>query len=228
MDATGTGAPAPGVLFDVDGTLVDSNYLQVAAWLRAVQSVGLDAPAWRLHRALGRTGRELVEDVLGDEGLERFDDISAVHADEVDATADRLRRTRGAAELVRAVAARGARTVLATSASPDSLEALRRVLDLDDVLAAVTSADDVERSKPHPEPVRTALDAGGVDPERAVFVGDSVWDVRAAARAGLPCVALRCGGVGEADLREAGAVEVYDDPADLLDHLEDSALRRAL
>jgi phosphoglycolate phosphatase-like HAD superfamily hydrolase len=126
------------------------------------------------------------------------------------------------------VAARGARTVLATSASPDSLEALRRVLGLDDVLDAVTSAEDVDRSKPHPEPVRTALETGGVDPERAVFVGDSVWDVQAAARAGLPCVALRCGGIGTDALRDAGAVEVYDDPADLLDHLDASALRRVL
>ncbi len=218
---------APGVLFDVDGTLVDSNYLQVAAWLRALQSVGLDAPGWRLHRALGRTGRELVGDVVGDAGLDRFDEISDVHAREVDATADRLRRTHGAAELVRAVADRGVRTVLATSASPDSLEALRRVLDLDDVLTAVTSAEDVDRSKPDPEPVRTALEQGGVDAERAVFVGDSVWDVQAAARAGLPCVALRCGGVGVDELRDAGAVEIYDDPADLLDHLQDSALRRA-
>jgi HAD superfamily hydrolase (TIGR01509 family) len=222
------GDRAPGVLFDVDGTLVDSNYLQVAAWLRALQSVGLDAPSWRLHRALGRTGRELVGDVVGEAGLARFDEISDVHAREVDATTDRLRRTRGAAELVRAVAGRGARTVLATSASPDSLGALRRVLDLDDVLDAVTSAEDVDRSKPHPEPVRTALDSGGVDPERAVFVGDSVWDVQAAARAGLPCVALRCGGIGPAELRDAGAVEVYDDPADLLEHLDGSALRRAL
>ncbi|MGC5166074.1 HAD family hydrolase [Luteimicrobium sp. DT211] len=217
----------PGVLFDVDGTLVDSNYLQVAAWLRALQSVGLDAPAWRLHRALGRTGRELVGDVVGDAGLERFDEISGVHAREVDATADRLRRTRGAAELVRAVAARGARTVLATSASAESLEALRRVLDLDDVLTAVTSAEDVERSKPHPEPVRTALASGGVDPAHAVFVGDSVWDVQAAAAAGLPCVGLLCGGIGADELLAAGAVELYDDPADLLDHLDASALRRA-
>ncbi|PJI84868.1 HAD family hydrolase [Luteimicrobium subarcticum] len=218
---------AGGVLFDVDGTLVDSNYLQVDAWVRAFHDVGLEVDAWTVHRTLGQAGPELIERVGGSAAAAWTARLSDAHERYSAASAFLLRRTPGARELVRAVAAHGVRPVLATSASPASLERLRAVLDVDDAIRAVTSADDVDVSKPEPDLVHRALEAGVIDPARAVFVGDSVWDVEAAGRAGIPCVGVLCGGVAEAELREAGAVAVYRDPQDLLDRLDDSPLTRA-
>lgn len=102
------------------------------------------------------------------------------------------------------------------SASDDELSALRRAIDADDAIKATASADDVSEGKPAPEPVERALELAGVPAERAVFVGDTVWDMRAGTRAGVPCVALLCGGIARADLEEAGADAVFEDPAHLL------------
>ncbi|BDZ41781.1 haloacid dehalogenase [Paraoerskovia sediminicola] len=219
------------VLLDVDGTLVDSNYLQVMAWVRAFRDESIEVDAWTVHRSLGQAGPQLVERVTRARGLRLDDDTTErvldAHSRRAEESFDLLRAFDGAADLVRAVRHRGARPVLATSASPDSLEHLRGVLGVDEELHAVTSSADVEVSKPEPDLVHVALEAAGVGPEDAVFVGDSVWDALAAARAGIPCVAVLSGGVGEAELRDAGAVEVYDDVADLLAHLDESVLARA-
>jgi HAD superfamily hydrolase (TIGR01509 family) len=217
----------PGaVLFDIDGTLVDSNYLHVHAWVLSFAEVGRPVDAWRVHRSIGKGSPLLIADLLGDDDdVDRLAErIQEGHSTRYAELAGRLRAFDGARELVRAVAARGAVTVLATSASPDELERLLTVLDLEDVLDAVTSAEDVEEAKPDPELVRTALEEAGVEPLRAVFVGDAVWDVAAAARAGVPCVGLRSGGTSAAELTEAGAVAVYDDPAHLLRELDTSPL----
>jgi HAD superfamily hydrolase (TIGR01509 family) len=103
----------------------------------------------------------------------------------------------------------GLAVVIASSSPRDELDAMLRLLDAGDAIDAATSADDVDRSKPHPDVLAAALDAGGVDPEHAVVVGDSVWDVRAAERAGLPAVGVETGGTCKADLLDAGAVEVH-------------------
>jgi phosphoglycolate phosphatase-like HAD superfamily hydrolase len=114
--------------------------------------------------------------------------------------------------------------VLATSASGPELTALRRAIAADDAITATASAEDVEEGKPHPEPVEQALELAGVPAEKAVFVGDTVWDMRAGSRAGVRCVGVLCGGIPRADLEEAGAEAVYDDPAQLLASLPDSPL----
>ena len=220
------------VLLDVDGTLVDSNYLQVDAWLRSFADVGIEVDAWRIHRTLGMAGSRLIPRVASLSGVELSsalaDEVDEAHARHEAASAHRMRVFDGARELVREIAERGARPVLATSASPDQLERLRELLDVEDALYAVTSAQDVEASKPEPELVQVALDAAGVEPSQAVFLGDSVWDAVAAERAGVPCVGVLSGGVSAHELTEAGAVEVRTDVAELLAHLDGSALAAVL
>lgn len=225
LDAVGA------VLFDIDGTLVDSNYLHVHAWTRAFADLGdeLTRPvdAWRIHRGIGMGSSLLLADLLGDDADRLADRAKDGHAHHYRALADLQRPFDGARDLVRAVAERGARAVLATSAAPAELEELLKVLDLDDVLTGVTSDKDVNEAKPEPDLVHAALDIAGVPPERAVLVGDTGWDVEAAARAGVPCVAVLTGGVSEAELREAGAAAVYRDVAALIADLDQSPLALA-
>ncbi|MBX9246558.1 HAD family hydrolase [Actinotalea ferrariae] len=217
---------APGaVLLDIDGTLVDSNFLHVHAWVRAFAEVGRPADAWRVHRCIGMGSDLLIAEVLGDDDAERLgDDVRERHTAHYAELTPLLRAFDGARELVRAVADRGAATVLATSAAPEEVERLRAVLELDDVVTGLTGDEDVDDAKPEPDLVEAALRVAGVPADRAVMVGDAVWDVQAAARAGVACVGLLSGGTSRAELRSAGAVEVYEDAADLLAHLDESPL----
>jgi HAD superfamily hydrolase (TIGR01509 family) len=216
-------------LFDVDGTLVDTNYLHAVTWWEALRQVGRDVPAARIHRAIGMGSDKLLDHLLGtdrDTGLS--DRVTAAHLSLYATYADRLRALPGARDLLRTCADRGWRVVLASSASRDELSVLRRALDADDVIHAATSASDAGESKPEPDILGKALEAAGVSADRAVLVGDSVWDVIAAGRAGIPCIGVTCGGTSAAELREAGAVEVYDDPAALGAELDRSALAQRL
>ncbi len=222
MTPTPSGRPA-AVLFDIDGTLVDSNYLHVHAWVQAFAEVGHPVDAWRVHRRIGMGSEQLLDELLGDDAERLSGRATDEHSARYAALADLLRPFEDARELVRTLADRGTSVVLATSASPDELERLRQVLDLDDAVE-VTGADDVESAKPEPDLVHAALDLAGVDAGDAVFVGDSVWDVQAAGRAGVRCVGLLAGGTGAAELTEAGAVAVYDDAATLLRELATSPL----
>lgn len=216
---------APGaVLFDIDGTLVDSNYLHVHAWVQAFHELGRPIDAWRVHRGIGMGSSLLLAELLGDDAERLGDQAKDAHSRHYAELAHLQRPFDGARELVRAVAERGARTVLATSAGPDELEKLRAVLDLDDVLTGITSADDVEDAKPAPDLIHAALRIADVPASRAVMVGDTGYDVEAAARAGVPCVGLLTGGVGHAELMAAGAVAVFDDPRHLLRDLDASPL----
>jgi HAD superfamily hydrolase (TIGR01509 family) len=234
MTSPSTSAGAPGhaersdgpgaVLFDIDGSLVDSNYLHVHAWTQAFTDAGHPVDAWRNHRAIGMGSRQLLDELLGDDADRLGDQVKKGHADGYAALAPLLRPFDGARELVQAVSQRGAVVVLATSAPPEELEHLHAVLDLGDTVDAVTGAVDVEEAKPDPELVRTALDKAGCAPESSVFVGDSRWDVVAAQRAGVPCVGLLTGGTSAAELTEAGAIAVYDDAAALLRDLDSSPL----
>jgi phosphoglycolate phosphatase-like HAD superfamily hydrolase len=117
--------------------------------------------------------------------------------------------------------------VLASSASEPEMKALRAALDADDAITAATSSDDVEQSKPAPDIVQVTLDRAGASPEQAVFVGDTVWDVKACEKAGVPCIAVLTGGISRHELTEAGAVAVYDSVADLLRRLDGSLIARA-
>jgi HAD superfamily hydrolase (TIGR01509 family) len=213
---------APAVLFDIDGTLVDSNYLHVFAWQQAFDDIGVDVEAWRVHRGIGMDGTELVRSLCPD--LDDVDGAKDAHARRYQALAPLLRPLPGALDLLDAVADAGLQVVLATSAPDDELVNLRKVLGRDDLVSAITSSEDVDTAKPQPDIVEVALERAGVPAERATFVGDAVWDVRAAKRAGVTSVALRSGGISQAELESEGAAVVYDGPADLLAHFAESPL----
>ncbi len=215
---TGPATPA-AVLLDIDGTLVDSNYLHVHAWALAFADAGRPVDAWRVHRRIGMGSGRLLAELLGDDADRLADEVTERHTARYAELSDRLRPFDGARELVRDLAARGARVVLSTSAAPEELARLRAVLDVDD-LVQVTGADDVEEAKPEPDLVHAALALAGVPAGRAVFVGDSVWDVEAATRAGVACVGVLSGGTSRAGLRDAGAVDVVEDVAALLAGLD--------
>lgn len=181
--------------------------------------------SWHVHRAIGKGSGKLLSTLLGDEDAGRIgDEAKELHSRFYLETAELLRPFDKAPDLVRELAGRGLRVVLATSAAPDELKVLRKVLDVDDVVAGIVSGEDVEATKPDPEPVFAALDKAGTAPEDTIFVGDAIWDVHAATKAGVRTVSVLSGGVGAAELTEAGAVAVYDDAAALLAGLDESVL----
>lgn len=212
-------------VFDVDGTLVDTNHLHAVTWWEAFRQAGHQVPMHAIHRAVGLGSDDLIAHLLGDDRDKDGDEeLSAAHKTLYGQYFDRLPPLADAGRLLRRLHHDGWTVVLATSAGGAELGALRRAIDADDAITATASADDVEQGKPAPEPVEHALELAGEPAERAVFVGDTVWDMRAGTRAGVRCVALLCGGIPRADLEEAGAEVVYDDPADLLASLEKSPL----
>ncbi|MFF0780027.1 HAD family hydrolase [Streptomyces sp. NPDC003720] len=214
-------------VFDVDGTLADTNHLHVVTWWEAFRQAGHDVPMHAVHRAVGLGSDDLVAHLLGDGRDEEQDAaLSDAHKALYGQYFERLQALPKAGELLRRLHADGWRVVLATSASGAELGALRRAIDADEAIVGTASADDVAEGKPAPEPVERALELAGVPASGAVFVGDTVWDMRAGAKAGVRCVGLLCGGIPRADLEEAGAEAVYDDPADLLARLADSPLAR--
>ncbi|MEN2741531.1 HAD family hydrolase [Microbacterium sp. X-17] len=208
------------VLFDVDGTLVDSNYLHIDAWQRAFAELGVPVESWRIHRALGRDSGQLLRAVAGERDEEWDDRAWALHAKHLRELAPRLRAFDGAADLLRAVAGRGVRVVLATSAAEDELTMLRRAIGADDAVHASTSADDVDEAKPDPDILEVALRRADAPAAEALVVGDSVWDMTAAGRARIRSVGVLCGGVGAAELTDAGAREVFEGPTALLEALD--------
>ncbi|MCW2499946.1 MAG: putative hydrolase [Frankiales bacterium] len=228
MNETTPGTAVPSrdvaVLFDLDGTLVDSNYLHVHAWWEAFGAAGHEVSGRDVHHAIGRPAADLVETLLGHPDQAVVDG----HDERWAALRPRAQAYRGAGELLRACAARGWRVVWATSGSPEDIAAFRALLAADDVVHAVISSSDVERGKPHPDVVLAALEAAGVGPQDAVLVGDTVWDAQAARAAGVASIGLLAGGLCEQALRDAGAVDVLDAPADLLADLDrlDKIVRR--
>ena len=211
-------------LFDIDGTLIDSNYLHVDAWSRAFEELGWEVPAWRIHRSIGMDGNRLVETLLEDADASTRKRATELHSKLYLPLTSRLRAFDGARNLLRELTRRGLTVVLATSATQPELERLRAVLDVEDAVDVVTSSEDVETAKPSPDIVNVAVERAGVGPEEAVMIGDTVWDITAAERAGVACIALLTGGVSVHELRDAGAAAVYTDPLELLRGLDGSPL----
>jgi HAD superfamily hydrolase (TIGR01509 family) len=212
------------VLFDIDGTLVDSNYAHVAAWMYAFHSAGCGVEAWRIHESIGMDSAKLLDRLVGDQSDAVRDQAKDEHSKRYADMSDLLRAFDGARELLRAISARGVKVVLATSAPQDELERLRDLLDVEDAIETVTNAEDVETAKPAPDIVQVALEKSGSDASETIFVGDTVWDVRAAADAGVACVAVQSGGIHEQALRDAGAVAVYETIRELRADLESRGL----
>jgi HAD superfamily hydrolase (TIGR01509 family) len=210
----------PAVLFDVDGTLVDSNYLHVYAWQRAFDGEGISVAAWHIHGCIGMDGDKLVRSLSDDAPADVQDRLSDAHSRYYRDLIPLLSPLPGARELLRSVTDLGLTVALASSAPDDELEVLRKVLDCDDLISVTTSSRDVDTAKPEPGILQVALDRAGVTASRAVFVGDAVWDARAAAAARLPCIGMLSGGICGAELQTAGASQIFADPRDLLENLE--------
>ncbi|MGK3957711.1 HAD family hydrolase [Arthrobacter sp. R4] len=214
-----------GVLFDVDGTLVDSSYFHTLAWWQAFRQQGYDVPMASIHHCVGMGGDRLVDSLLPS-GRDKDSDaeILASHAAIFASNWPALRAFDGARDLLAQCHAGGLAVALASSARTQDLLATRRTLGADAHIHAATSANDAKASKPAPDILIAALEALGVRPADAVYVGDAVWDMQAAAALGIPAIAVTCGGTSAAELRDAGAVQVYAGPRDLLENLQDSAI----
>ncbi|KUI22588.1 HAD family hydrolase [Mycobacterium sp. GA-1285] len=215
---------ASAVLFDIDGTLVDSNYLHVHAWYRAFEEAGHPVEAWRIHRSIGMDGTTLVSTLAADADAEARSHAKDLHSRYYKELSPHLRRLPGARELLEAVHNLDIRVVLATSAPEEELSMLREVLDSDHLLYAVTSSEDVDTAKPEPDIVEVALERAGVTASHAVFVGDTVWDVEACKRAGVDSIGVLSGGVSRGELEKAGAEGVFEHPLELCQHLDDTPI----
>lgn len=214
------GPSLKGILYDVDGTLLDTNYLHVLAWSRAFRDTGRWASMSALHALIGMGSDRLIDHLVGGE----HPDLDEAHSRHYDALADDVTPIRGAAGLLRETARRGARVVLATSAKGSEVERILDTLDARDAIHTVVSSADVDRSKPDPAIFELALERAELAPERAIVVGDAVWDIEAARRAGLAAVAVTTGGIAREVLQAAGAAAVYESVEELLRQLDQSPL----
>jgi len=216
----------PIAVLDVDGTLVDSNYQHALAWYRALRSLGETYPVWRLHRLIGMGGDQLVTALGGEELEERLgDEARKRQTEETDTMLGEIAVLPGARELLLAIKERGHPLVLASSGKEHHVDAFLDLLDARDIADAWTSSADVESSKPAPDLLQVALKKlGAAEDADSVMVGDSVWDVEAAKNAGMPALVVRSGGFGDDELREAGAIAIFDTPGDLRDALDTTPL----
>jgi HAD superfamily hydrolase (TIGR01549 family) len=212
-------------VLDVDGTLVDTNYHHALAWHRAFREHGVVLPVWRLHRHVGMGGDKFVAAVAGDDVEERIGDAVRDAWERLfDEQLGDVEPLAGARELVVDLKERGHRVVLASSAIERHLDAFLDKLDVRELVDGWTGKDDVEASKPDPDLVEAALAKGGT--RDAVMLGDTPWDVEAARRAGIETVCVLTGGFSAHELREAGAVAVFESVDDLRAQLEETPFAR--
>jgi HAD superfamily hydrolase (TIGR01549 family) len=222
-DRDGGGLPA--AILDVDGTLVDTNYQHAIAWYRAFRAHDVTLPLYRIHRHIGMGSDQLVPALAGEDfDREQGDDVRARESDLYMELIDEVRPLAGARELLEALKKRGHRLVLASSAKAHEVEHYLDLLDARDLADGWTTSADVERTKPEPDLVAAAIEQAGGGP--AVMVGDSTWDCEAARRAGVDALAVLTGGFSEEDLREAGAVAVFERLDELREHLAGTPLGR--
>lgn len=216
------------VLLDVDGTLVDSTYFHVAAWVQAFRETGhASVPAARLHRMIGAGSGVLVRGLLDEPSDDEVAAVTDAHSRAYGERLQHLQPLDGAVELVRALTDRGLAVALASSASGDEKEVLEGVLeDAAGSWEAFTSSADAEAGKPDPSVLLAALEALDVPPARAVTVGDATWDAAASARIGVPTVGVLSGGIAATELRDAGCVATYAGARALLEGLDDAPVAR--
>jgi len=220
--------PEPTIaVLDVDGTLVDSNYQHALAWYRALRAMGETFPIWRLHRLIGMGGDQVIRSLGGQELEDRIgEEARKRQGEEVDALIDEVAALPGARDLLLAIKERGHRLVLASSGQPRHVDFAVDLLDAREIADAITSSEDAEQTKPAPDLLQAALKKlGAAEDASSVVIGDSVWDVEAAKNAGMPAIAVRAGGFGDDELRDAGAIAIYDTPGDLAEALDETPLR---
>ena len=220
----------PALLFDLDGTLVDSVYQHVLAWREALEGEGIDLSVWRIHRRIGMSGGlflKALERELGHElGAGVAKRLGAAHAKGVLARMGQIRPLPGAPELLSALSSMGVRWAIATSGAEKTARPTLAMLSIPADVPVVTR-DQVAYAKPNPDLFLAAAERLGVPPGDCFVVGDSIWDMLAARRAGSLGIGLLSGGYGKQELQEAAPYRVYYDPADLLEHLDELGIRGA-
>ncbi len=217
------------VIFDIDGTLVDSVDLHAQAWKEAFKHFGKEIPYEQVRHQIGKGGDQLMPVFFSREELERFGEEMEEYRSHL-YKRDYLPRVRAfprVRELFERIERDGKRLALASSAKGEELSAYKRIAKIEDLVEEETSADDADKSKPHPDIFEAALERLDISPELVAVIGDTPYDAEAAGRAGLKNrIGVLCGGFPERELRAAGMIEIYQDPADLLNRYEDSMLGR--
>ena len=217
----------PVFLFDLDGTLVDSVYQHVLAWKEALDSEGLELSVWRIHRKIGMSGGLFANQLVRETGHpideERLERLRHAHANAYRGMADRIRPLPGARELLSWLTDAGIRWAIATSGRMETAAVNLAALGVDPARTPVVTRDQVKYAKPDPDLFLAAAERLGAPIETAYVIGDSIWDMLAAARARALGIGLLSGGYGEEELQRASALRVYEDPADLLAHIYELA-----
>jgi HAD superfamily hydrolase (TIGR01509 family) len=202
-------------ILDVDGTLVDTNYHHALAWHRALHAHGHPVPMWRVHRHIGMGGDQILDALIGAKAAAaEGDEIRQAEAEAYGELIGEVEPMDGARELIEKLREKGDSVILASSAKQEEVDHYLDLLDARELVDDWTTSADVEATKPEPDLVHAALEKAGND-DPSVMVGDSVWDVEAAKRAGVPTLAVLTGGFSEAELREAGALQVVESIAEL-------------
>jgi len=217
------------VIFDIDGTLVDSVDLHAEAWQAAFRHFGKEFPFDRIRAQIGKGGDQLLPVFLSEDEMAEFGEELEKYRGELFLREyiPRVRGFPGVRALFERLRADGKRIALASSAKPEELKRLKKAADIEGLIEQETSSGDVEKSKPHPDIFQAALGRlGDPDVGKVVSVGDTPYDAEAAGKIGLRSVGVLCGGFPEDDLRGAGCIALYRDPADLLAHYDDSPLAR--
>jgi HAD superfamily hydrolase (TIGR01549 family) len=216
---------ADTAIFDVDGTLVDTNYQHALAWFRAFRLYDITRPMWRLHRGIGMGGDLFVSAVAGREVEEAHGDaLRDAWAEEFDQLVGEIQPFEGAHELLAEVKERGFRLVLASSGKTEHVEAFLDLIDGKSLADAWTTSDDVQKSKPEPDIVAAAL--AKVKGASGIMVGDSIYDAQAAAKLNIPTLGVRTGGFSVGELQEAGVLQVFDSLVAFRNALDGTPLAR--
>ena len=213
-------------ILDIDGTLVDTNYHHTIAWFRAFEAHDIVLPMWRIHRHIGMGGDQMVA-ALTDERTEREcgDDVRDAEKQRYMELIGEVQPMEGSRELIEQLRHRGHSVVLASSAKEDEVDHYLDLLDAREIANDWTSSADVEATKPAPDLVQAALERVDAAPGDAVMVGDTPWDIHAASKTDVPTVAVRTGGFGADELREAGAFALFESVAELVAKLDETPLR---
>lgn len=213
-------------ILDIDGTLVDTNYQHALAWFRALLEFELVVPIWRIHTHIGMGGDQVVTALCGEDvEREHGDAIRDVETEQYGKLIGEVQPMERSRELITALNERGHTVVLASSAKQDEVDHYLDLLDARDIVRGWTTSADVEATKPQPDLVRAALQRAGGEHDHAVMIGDTPWDVKAADGAGVETLAVVTGGFSEQELREAGALDVFESVAELYDRLDETPLR---
>jgi HAD superfamily hydrolase (TIGR01509 family) len=211
-------------ILDVDGTLVDTNYHHALAWHRALHAHGHQVQMWKVHRHIGMGGDQILDALIGEEAAaEQGDAIREAEAEAYGELIGEVEPMEGARELIEKLREDGATVILASSAKEEEVDHYLDLLDARDLVDGWTTSADVERTKPKPDLITAALEKADTDGE-ATLIGDTVWDVEAARRAGVETLAVLTGGFSEQELREAGARDVFTSVEELRRSLVETPL----